>query len=738
MWSFLNPLLLWALAAALIPLILHLWQRRRTVILPFSTIRFLKLAQKLSSNRVRLENVLLWILRTLIMLLIAMAFALPILRVTSFRQIVGTSRRDIAIVWDVSYSMNYVSGQNNVWAISKDAVVALIEGLHPGDRVCIFLADEDVKPLIEQPSSDLEMALGLVRAQECSPNTSHLRPSVTAAINALKESGKREKELFIITDGQKLPWSSFNPGASSPDMTNGTDRTNTTPIQTQAVARDFKSTGQDLTVFAALLGVSVPDNSAPLDLDIQPALLMRDIPGQLFATVGHTGPEQTLTASLTVDDKEISRRSVTIEKDGNAPCSFALPPLAPGTHTARIDTSPDGIALDNIFYFLLRVREKMPVLCVGTENDAFFILRALNPSGDASTINVQRVDPEAFNGDRLAEYACVFLCNALPLAGQAMVALEQYAQHGGMVTIFPGDRAGPADYANWTCLPALPQSITDFSANAQRRALRLVKHDTGLFQGMIIPPGAYPNIATTRELAWGNLATNSDVVIASDPGAGFLLRRQIGRGYVLLFSVSADRRWSNLPLSPFFLPLMHQIVLFSAGMEQSRPFVWTGRDVALADILGVIPPNMELTDPTGRPAPLRRLKIGPDNAFSIEALSHPGFYTLRSTDGNQEPAIAVNAKRAESDLTRVIAADMPALTGIPAISVAGSKDDLLQRIKEKRIGRPLAEPLLWLAFLLTILELFAANRAARKTRTLTEQLNIDITGRVKGKTDGGV
>ncbi|MFH1968712.1 MAG: VWA domain-containing protein [Verrucomicrobiota bacterium] len=751
MWSFLNPLFLSALAAALIPLILHLWQRQRIVIVPFSTVRFLKLAQKRSSNRMRLENILLWLLRTLILLLLALAFAMPIMRITSFRQLVGASRRDVAIVWDVSYSMDYVSGQKNLWAASRDTVVALIEGLRHGDRVCLFLADDDVTPLIEQPTTDLEMVLSQVRALEAATTASQLRPAVLAALSALKESGKREKELFIITDGQKLPWTSFNPlGRTSTltDRTNRTNRTNTTNMvgaENSAPIWDAKSVGTDISIFAVLLGVSAPDNAAPLDLDIQPTLLMRDTPGQISVDLGHTGPEQTLTVSLTVDEQTASQRSVTLEKDGGAPCVFALPPLTPGTHPARIETSPDGIALDNVFYFLLHVHEKLPVLCVGTEPDAFFLLHALNPGGTATTVasatamNVQRVDPQAFTADRLSDYACVFLCNALPLAGQAMIALEQYAQRGGVVVIFPGDRAVTADYANWTCLPAMPKAVTDFGADAQRRALRLVKRGDALFQGMHVPPGTYPSVAAIRELQWGKLGAESDVVITTDNDAPFLLRRKVGKGCVLFFSVSADRRWSNLPLSPFFLPLVHQIVRYSAGQEQSKPFIWTGRNLALADIMGALPPDMELLDPTGRPVPLHPLKTGPDKSLGIESVTRPGIYTLSPAAGSQpqpgcrpQPAFAVNVIRSESDLKRLGPADVPTLTGLSAIRVTESKDDLMQLVKELRIGRPLAEPLLWLVFLLSIAELFLANRAARKTRTLTEQLKIDMTGRVKG------
>ena len=80
MWTFLNPMFLYALGAGLIPLVLHLLKRRQAVIVHFSTLRFLKLAQKKSSRRMRMENFLLWLLRTILLLLLALAFAMPVIR----------------------------------------------------------------------------------------------------------------------------------------------------------------------------------------------------------------------------------------------------------------------------------------------------------------------------------------------------------------------------------------------------------------------------------------------------------------------------------------------------------------------------------------------------------------------------------------------------------------------------------------------------------------------------------
>ena len=62
---FLSPFFLIAAGiGASVPLLLHLMQNRKKIQLPFPTLRFLKLAEKHSSRKVRLENFLLWFLRS--------------------------------------------------------------------------------------------------------------------------------------------------------------------------------------------------------------------------------------------------------------------------------------------------------------------------------------------------------------------------------------------------------------------------------------------------------------------------------------------------------------------------------------------------------------------------------------------------------------------------------------------------------------------------------------------------
>ena len=78
--GFLNLTALFGLVAALIPLILHLLNRKRKDVIDFSTIRFLKQLEKREMNRLRLKRLLLLLIRTLTVIAIVLAFSRPTIR----------------------------------------------------------------------------------------------------------------------------------------------------------------------------------------------------------------------------------------------------------------------------------------------------------------------------------------------------------------------------------------------------------------------------------------------------------------------------------------------------------------------------------------------------------------------------------------------------------------------------------------------------------------------------------
>jgi hypothetical protein len=443
MWTFLNPMFLWAAAAVLVPLLLHFMQRRRRVRIRFSTLRFLKLAQKRAANRVRMENFLLWLLRTLVVLCLALAFALPVMRFKGLGSFMGTTHRDVAIVLDVSYSMGYESGQRSVWEAARAAAVGLVEGLQKGDRVCIFLADEDVTPLIEQPTTDLDMALAMLRAQRVQTCPSQLLPATLAAAAALDKSARSEREVHIITDGQALPWRSF---AESTDAKRPAPVVSGTATAFPPAAAGPPAAGtradllkKDIAFFVTLVGAPSPQNAFPLDVRVEPAVLMADTTARLAVRIGRSGPAQSVTAALAVDGRETTRATGDAKEDGAAEFDLAVPPLTPGAHAARISVPADSLSIDDAFYFVLRCHDALQVLCIGTAPDAFYLMKALNPGSRTSSLfAANRVEPAAL-ATRIcsAMHACSFVTRRL-YPGRAFSLLKTM-------------RAGAA---RWCCSPA--------------------------------------------------------------------------------------------------------------------------------------------------------------------------------------------------------------------------------------------------------------------------------------------
>ena len=73
--SFIHPLALLGLAAAAIPALLHLLQRRIPPEVDFPPVRYLSAAERESARRLKLRHLLLLILRTALIVVIVLAAA---------------------------------------------------------------------------------------------------------------------------------------------------------------------------------------------------------------------------------------------------------------------------------------------------------------------------------------------------------------------------------------------------------------------------------------------------------------------------------------------------------------------------------------------------------------------------------------------------------------------------------------------------------------------------------------
>lgn len=728
MFGFLNPIFLFAAASAIIPIVLHMIQSRRTVKLPFSTIRFLQMAEQNASRRIRMEYFLLWLLRTLLLLIIALAFAVPILRTRGLGSFLKRSQRDVAIVLDTSYSMHYTTGSKTVWDKAIQSAVSVLEGLEPGDQVCIFAAEEEVRPVIEMLSQETELAVSSVRALEPGFFSSRLAPAVMAANDSLKEEPRRrEREIHVITDRQLLPWTGV--GREEPT---GNEEEDVSPASTAGSRWNPAAIDDKTAVFFTLLGVESPENTTPVGAEVSPELLTITTPFKVTAGLAHSGPPRNTAVTAFIDDRQMASRSIVVGTD-NAAFSFAVPPIEAGIHSGSIELPPDNLPADNTFHFIMKVREQLPTLCIGDKADSLFLMKALTVSqAGMSGFDIKRVDAAGAGSEISGGYSCIFLCNAVSLSGQEILSIERHVRGGGLLVIFPGNRATVADYESWTCLPAKPLSVEDVPVDDRKNMLRWTIPRHPILRDIAADTGISPVITTRRRLKFGDMEESARVVVSADIDTPFILERKFGNGSVLFINVSADRTWSSFPLSPFYLPIMRETVRYGAFVGGFTPFIWTSRALSLGEYLPGATRESVLQGPDGNVVPIRSAAVDGETVLFAEGLTSPGIYTMLDDSGQRVPALAVNLRREESNLTPVDPAAIPKITGLDNAYVSTSREELLKHIEDHRVGNALGELLLWVALVLATLEFCYANTLSRSTPRLSEALGIASSGKVKG------
>ena len=141
--TFLNPAILIGLAAATIPVIIHLLNLRKLKKIEFSTLIFLKELQKNKIRRVKLKQWILLALRVLIILLIVTAFARPTLEGVSIGGTTSAAKTTALFILDDSFSMSVVGQNGSYINQAEQTIKELLNNFEEGDEAELILVSGD-------------------------------------------------------------------------------------------------------------------------------------------------------------------------------------------------------------------------------------------------------------------------------------------------------------------------------------------------------------------------------------------------------------------------------------------------------------------------------------------------------------------------------------------------------------------------------------------------------------------
>ncbi len=550
---FLYPALLFGLAAAALPILIHLLNRRRLNRIRFPAVKFILLSQKRISRSYRLRHWLLLALRTLAVIWLALLLANPIFQ-TGAGLFAGGGPIALVVVLDNSLSMTW-SGNGDGFKQAKEAARLLISALHSGDRAVILPTNATVKetPRLKEQK---EVLLRELDGIEIADGTANLTAALTKAYELLSQPAG-QKEIRLITDMGLTGWDQFS-------ISSLKQYDPSIPFKTIRIAHDpqaLNGTIKDVRLADPGVGVNMP-------LHIE-------------ASIANFGEREIkdLLVQLSIDGENKEQKLISISPRGESSANFQTRLNQPGSHVGKITIKKEGLAGNTTEYFALEAQDKLRILIVDgdpqtslVQSETFFLTRALNPAGEteSSLFLPTVIIPDSLDAASLDGYQVVILCNVAAISDNVAAKLQNFIRQGGGLLIFGGDRV-QADNYNLKLAQSspslLPSQIRGRKTGAEANGEKIGKVDLAhpALQGLS-DPILLESVKSTRVWGYENVtAPGGSALVSLAGGEPLLVEQKTGAGRVLFMATSADRDWNDLPVKTAYLPLVQSLVSYLAG-----------------------------------------------------------------------------------------------------------------------------------------------------------------------------
>jgi Aerotolerance regulator N-terminal/von Willebrand factor type A domain len=768
----LNPLFLWGMSLGAVPIIIHLLQRRRYRVRRWAAMEFLQLSVRNTARRLRLEQILLLVLRALILMLAALALARPVANTAALPLLSRNAHVHATLLLDNSYSMGYrpptadrrpmvgvgsaLDGRRSASTASTNferarerALELIRDGLRQGDSVSVILAGDPPQALIRRPTFDLAGAARQIRAAPLSDTGTDFAKAARLCLETLKDAPHPNREVYLITDNQARGW------------TNGqTERLTALPAASRAVWRELAARAR-LNVVA--VGEPAPQNVAVLGVGPTHGLVTTRDPTLMEARVANYGdrPQTGLLATLIVDGRAGASTRVDLPAHGEATVRFTQLFPTPGVHAGSVRVTPDRLPRDNEAFFRLAVRDRLRVLCLNgrpsaepQRDAAFYLTYALSPAIDGAPQGIIQptvLSGNSFGGANLRGYDVVILADVGALGAADTRALEHFVQDGGGALIFLGEST---DRAYYNRLHAERPSLMPARLESSRSA-------AGAPPSLDAASIDHPALARFKNAGDIDLGTaeferyfalalqDSDrsarVMCRFTNGLPAIVEKSYGLGKVVLVASSSGAEGNNLPYKPAYLPLLHQMVAYLAqGPDGAKNLTVGDRLVKTLDLadgaaggrpLDLADARFRLTEPDGDTTTLRPVALDPGRGpvIRFDRTRRAGLYQLsalrsplsvkagttltesgeRRAESSENDVFAVNLPAGEGDLRPLSRGQLARLLPDVHFGWVDPNQPLAAALRQARLGVELWRPLVIAVMLLMLLESFLAQRFGR-------------------------
>ncbi len=685
--NFLNPFILLGLAAGAIPVLLHLLNLRKLKTVEFSSLKFLKELQKSKIRRLKLKQILLLILRTLIIIFAVLAFSRPVIEGT-IPGFETYSKTSIVILLDNSFSMDVSDEYGNRFTQAKKNAEAIIKSLKDGDEAVVI----EMANIGNREQYSFTRNFDLLTERLNSIRLENTKANLPAALSysslILDDAMNFSRELFIITDAQKNIFE-----------------------QEDSVLFANKQVG----IYVIPIGLNSKsdiENFSVDSIDVVTRIFQIGKPVEINAIIrNHSAKEMKgVLASLVFNGQRVAQRTLDIPANESRTLSIAAPAVQSGAISAYIELETDALNIDNKRYFGFIIPDNPNIAIIGEPKSRQFLEFMFRDAEISATTNATFFNSNEFASIDLSRFECIILAEG-EYRESDFRRLNQYVSNGGGALIFANDKTDKTLFEK-----AMNEfgfgniQLKNFStANPAQYTTTDKEHP--LFDGVFNITADVRAVVESPNI-FRAMPSSGALSIIEMAGGTFLSETVVGDGKLLYCAVAPNLDWSNFPLTSLFPVIAHRAVFYLSATES----LGMTSEIGDGNIL-TIPkkfstnPNFKVIDPQNNEI-MMQLPILPNGALlPISEWKEPGNYSIYNIQGKVIAVVSLNLPRSES---------LPPIKNKPElednlnilfdnnlkINIFDATKKLNEGIARARIGTELWQLFLLLAILCAFAEMF--------------------------------
>lgn len=407
--QFLFPAFLSALAVISIPIIIHLFYFRRFKRVYFTNVRFLKEVKEETSNRQKLRNLLVLLMRCLAIAAMVLAFAQPFIPLGSGAK---KGEQAVSVFVDNSFSMNALSQDAPLLELAKQRARDIVTAYNVTDRFQILTNDFEGR---DQRLVSKEDALSRIEEIRTSPASRDLSKVLIRQQQCLNTGKQENRTAYLVSDFQ----------------------TNIADLSS------FRDTLLDINLvpMRAVQARNVSIDSAWFENPVQ----ILNQPANLLVKISNRSDEAAsdIRLSLMHDGQTKPVGAVNIPANGSLLDTVSFTILHPGWHESRLSLTDYPVQFDDDYFLTFYVAERINVLTVNASGANKFLDNAFL---GAKYFQQDNADARSLDYSKFADYQLIIL-NELPSISSGLAnELKTFAQNGGNVLAFPSQNADLSSY----------------------------------------------------------------------------------------------------------------------------------------------------------------------------------------------------------------------------------------------------------------------------------------------------